>query len=209
MSVLNDRVELTIGDDACDPKQATAVANKMGSGKGGDLGGLAGADAHCQALAQAVGAGSKTWHAYLSTQARNGQPAVNARDRIGTGPWFNAAGAQIAANVVAVRPWEVRACRRHHVLRLGLELDRPLPHGRWGVNGPASDDRPGALHHLVGDAAPQHRPVLVHETGEEVMGLIIGDALAMIDTPVQCDVDGEGQKSHGEDCMVIARRTAR
>src|SRR5579871_4562643 len=54
-----------------------------GSGKGGDLGGMAGADAHCQTLATAAGAGNRTWHAYLSTQARPGQPAVNARDRIG------------------------------------------------------------------------------------------------------------------------------
>jgi hypothetical protein len=59
-------------------------------GDGGNLGGLAGADAHCQALATAAGVGDKTWRAYLSTQARPGQPAVNARDRIGTGPWFNA-----------------------------------------------------------------------------------------------------------------------
>ena len=50
-------------------------------GDGGNLGGLAGADAHCQALATAVGAGNRTWHAYLSTQARPGKPAVNARDR--------------------------------------------------------------------------------------------------------------------------------
>jgi hypothetical protein len=57
-------------------------------GAGGDLGGLAGADAHCQRLASAVGAGDKTWRAYLSTQARPGQPAVNARDRIGAGPWY-------------------------------------------------------------------------------------------------------------------------
>ena len=71
----------------------------MGSGKGADLGGLAGADAHCQALASAAGAGGKSWHAYLSAQAMDGQPAVNARDRIGSGPWFNAKGAQIAANV--------------------------------------------------------------------------------------------------------------
>ena len=55
-------------------------------GDGGNLGGLEGADAHCQALAAAVGANDKTWHAYLSTQARPGQSAVNARDRIGTGP---------------------------------------------------------------------------------------------------------------------------
>ena len=59
-------------------------------GDGANLGGLAGADAHCQKLASAVGAGSKTWRAYLSTQARPGQPAVNARDRIGKGPWFSA-----------------------------------------------------------------------------------------------------------------------
>lgn len=59
-------------------------------GDGANLGGLAGADAHCQKLAAAVGAGSKTWRAYLSTQARPGQPAVNARDRIGKGPWYSA-----------------------------------------------------------------------------------------------------------------------
>ena len=57
-------------------------------GDGGNLGGLAGADAHCQRLAAAVGAGHRTWRAYLSTQARPGQPAVNARDRIGDGPWY-------------------------------------------------------------------------------------------------------------------------
>ena len=68
----------------------------VGSGKGADLGGLAGADQHCQALAQAAGAGGKTWRAYLSTQ---GSGAVNARDRIGSGPWQNAKGAVIAKNV--------------------------------------------------------------------------------------------------------------
>jgi len=67
-----------------------------GSGKGADLGGLAGADQHCQQLAQAAGAGSKTWRAYLSTQ---GAGAVNARDRIGTGPWQNAKGTVVAKSV--------------------------------------------------------------------------------------------------------------
>src|SRR5690242_21690823 len=57
-------------------------------GDGGNLGGLAGADAHCQMLAMAVGAGNRTWHAYLSTQARPGQPAGHERDRIGNGPWL-------------------------------------------------------------------------------------------------------------------------
>ena len=70
-----------------------------GSGKGADLGGLAGADRICQQLAQAVGAGSHTWHAYLSTQAADGQPAVNARDRIGKGPWQNSKGVVIAKDV--------------------------------------------------------------------------------------------------------------
>ena len=68
-------------------------------GDGGNLGGLAGADAHCQALATAVGAGNHTWHAYLSTQERPGQPAINARDRIGTGPWYNVNGEMIAPDL--------------------------------------------------------------------------------------------------------------
>jgi hypothetical protein len=76
-----------------------------GSGKGADLGGLAGADAHCQKLAAAAGAGSRTWRAYLSTPgtfpqgATAGVPGTNARDRIGNGPWFNAKGALIARDV--------------------------------------------------------------------------------------------------------------
>jgi hypothetical protein len=67
-----------------------------GPGKGGDLGGLSGADAHCQQLAAAAGAGGKTWRAYLSTQ---GAGAVNARDRIGKGPWVNAKGTAVAKDV--------------------------------------------------------------------------------------------------------------
>ena len=67
-----------------------------GRGNGADLGGVAGADEHCQSLAKAVGAGGRTWHAYLSTAASNGQPAVNARDRIGKGPWYNAKGEMVA-----------------------------------------------------------------------------------------------------------------
>jgi hypothetical protein len=70
-----------------------------GSGKGGDLGGLAGADAHCQKLATAVGAGHRTWRAYLSTQASNSGPGANARDRIGAGPWKNAKGEVVAKDL--------------------------------------------------------------------------------------------------------------
>ncbi|HUF50983.1 MAG TPA: hypothetical protein VMN60_09135 [Longimicrobiales bacterium] len=70
-----------------------------GPGNGANLGGLAGADRHCQLLADAVNAGGRTWRAYLSATAAAGQPAVNARDRIGTGPWHNARGQLIAQNV--------------------------------------------------------------------------------------------------------------
>jgi hypothetical protein len=77
----------------------TFFVTSAGPGTGGDLGGLAGADAHCAALATAEGAGDHTWRAYLSTSARDGQPALNARDRIGKGPWYNAEGLLIAANL--------------------------------------------------------------------------------------------------------------
>ena len=70
-----------------------------GPGKGAELGGLAGADRHCHALADAVGAGKLQWRAYLSTLPQGGAPAVNARDRIGRGPWFNAKGVKVAENV--------------------------------------------------------------------------------------------------------------
>ena len=70
-----------------------------GPGDGANLGGLSGADAHCQKLADAAGSGGKTWRAYLSASAADGKPAVNARDRIGSGPWFNAKGVQVAANL--------------------------------------------------------------------------------------------------------------
>lgn len=68
-------------------------------GKGANLGGLAGADAHCAALAAKVGSTRKVWRAYLSTQAASGARAVNARDRIGTGPWFNAKRVMVASSV--------------------------------------------------------------------------------------------------------------
>ncbi len=70
-----------------------------GPGNGAALGGLAGADAHCAALAKAAGSAITTWRAYLSAKAADGKPAVNARDRIGTGPWFNQAGVQVAKDL--------------------------------------------------------------------------------------------------------------
>jgi hypothetical protein len=83
------------------PKNMSFFVTSVNPGRGGDLGGLEGADRHCQALAQAVGAGGRTWHAYLSTQAaRLDDPNfVNARDRIGTGPWYNVQGVLVARSV--------------------------------------------------------------------------------------------------------------
>ncbi len=77
----------------------TFFVTSTGAGKGADFGGLSGADAHCQSLAQSAGAGSRTWRAYLSTSAAGGSAAVNAKDRIGSGPWQNVKGEVIAKDV--------------------------------------------------------------------------------------------------------------
>ena len=95
---------LSVGATAVAQPQApttTFFVASAGSGKGGDLGGLEGADAQCQRLAQTIGAGSKTWRAYLSTTPVPAQKkaAVNARDRIGKGPWTNSKGTVIATSV--------------------------------------------------------------------------------------------------------------
>jgi hypothetical protein len=88
-------VSATLAQDDEQPPM-TFFITSAGPGDGGNLGGLAGADAHCQALAEAVGRGDATWHAYLSTQGPN---AVNARDRIGEGPWHGQGGQMIAPNL--------------------------------------------------------------------------------------------------------------
>ena len=101
-SVFALAASMVLGASGASPAQQANMSffvTSAGSGKGADLAGLAGADRICQQLAQAVGAGSHTWHAYLSTQAADGQPAVNARDRIGHGPWQNAKGVVVAKDV--------------------------------------------------------------------------------------------------------------
>jgi hypothetical protein len=82
--------------------QMSFFVTSVGSGNGANLGGLAGADKHCQTLAAAVGQGTRTWRAYLSAAAAAGQPAVNARDRIGKGPWMNVKGEVIAKDVATL-----------------------------------------------------------------------------------------------------------
>ena len=79
--------------------EMTFFLTSVGRGFGGNLGGLAGADNHCQRLAQNVGRGDHTWRAYLSAPATSSSPVVHARDRIGKGPWVNAAGTRVAANL--------------------------------------------------------------------------------------------------------------
>jgi hypothetical protein len=88
-----------MAQDGAGAASMTFFVTSVGTGKGADLGGLDGADRHCQSLAQAAGAGTKTWHAYLSTQGIGGANAVNARDRIGRGPWQNSKGVLVAKDV--------------------------------------------------------------------------------------------------------------
>src|ERR1700704_2806970 len=105
LSLFASAALMSLGSSVCAqpaPPQApsmTFFVVSAGPGKGADLGGLEGADRQCQTLAQAAGAGGKTWRAYLSTQAAGGAQAVNARDRIGKGPWQNFKGEAVAQNV--------------------------------------------------------------------------------------------------------------
>jgi hypothetical protein len=81
------------------PDKMSFFVTNVPAGAGGAVGGLAGADAHCQRLAEAAGSRGKTWRAYLSAPASDTTPVVDARDRIGRGPWFNSRGVQIAASL--------------------------------------------------------------------------------------------------------------
>jgi hypothetical protein len=87
-----------VGAEASFAQDMTFFITSEGPGNGGDLGGIEGADAHCQALAEAAGAGGKTWVAYLGTELDGGR-GVDARSRIGDGPWHNAAGELIAEDI--------------------------------------------------------------------------------------------------------------
>ncbi len=103
-----------------------------GPGKGADLGGLAGADRHCHALADAVGAGKLQWRAYLSTLPQGGAPAVNARDRIGRGPWFNTKGVKIADNVADLHSDNNKLTKQNSLTETGTVVngrgDQPNMH---------------------------------------------------------------------------------
>jgi hypothetical protein len=103
-----------------------------GPGKGADLGGLEGADRHCQALADAAGSRNLQFHAYLSTIAKGGTPGVNARDRIGTGPWYNAKGVQVAASVADLHSENNKLGKDNSLTEKGAKVngrgDTPIMH---------------------------------------------------------------------------------
>jgi hypothetical protein len=113
-------------------------------GKGADLSGLAGADAQCQKLATAAGSGAKTWHAYLSTQAADGKPAVNARDRIGAGPWYNFKGVAVAKDVASLHGDTLDAAR------LGNNLSRTTVLTEKGESIKGAGDKPNQHDILTG-----------------------------------------------------------
>jgi len=94
----------------------TFFITSAGPGNGANLGGLAGADAQCQKLAAAAGAGDRTWHAYLSTSASDGKPAVNARDRIGNGPWHNARGTMVARDLAQLNGDTIELARSGNLI---------------------------------------------------------------------------------------------
>ena len=112
---------------AAQPAQAqsastTFFVTSIGPGKGADLGGLEGADKYCQTLAAASGATAKTWRAYLSAQAADGKPAVNARDRIGAGPWYNSSGDLIAPHLAALHGSQSKLAKDTAVTEIADEV---------------------------------------------------------------------------------------
>jgi hypothetical protein len=110
---------IAIAQQTPPPQPMSFFVTSVGKGSGANLGGLAGADAYCQSLATAAGRGAATWHAYLSTQ---GAGAVNARDRIGTGPWSNQRGQRIAQNVGELHGDTIEQARLGNALGKQLSL---------------------------------------------------------------------------------------
>src|SRR5436190_4627757 len=151
------------------PQPMGFFVTSVGVGKGANLGGLAGADAHCQALATAAGVGNRTWRAYLSTTASGNQAAVNARDRIGNGPWYNQKNVLIAQNVADLHGDVQRD--RNQIIK-----DNAIDEKGNGVRG-------------RGDTPNQHDML----TGSDSMGRSLpGDAAMMTCSNWTSETDGAG-----------------
>lgn len=132
------------------PRDFSFFVTSQSIGQGGNLGGLAGADAHCQKLATAVGFGQRTGHAYLSTQAADGAPAINARDRIGSGPWTNARGAVIARDLAQLHGDTVE------LAQLGNNLSKATATTETGEIHPGFGDKPNQ-HDIITGSLPDGR----------------------------------------------------
>jgi hypothetical protein len=155
------------------PQPMSFFITSVGKGDGANYGGIAGADAYCQSLAAAAGRGMATWRAYLSTQ---GAGAVNARDRIGAGPWFNARGQQIAANVGELHGDTLEQAR------LGNRINKTAALNEKGqpVNG-------------VGDMPNQHDIL----TGSTVEGRAYTDGMDHTCNNYSANTDGSGSVQLG------------
>ena len=132
------------------PKDMTFFVTSTGSGKGANLGGLDGADAHCQSLAKDAGAGDRTWRAYLSTQAAalNDAKFVNARDRIGSGPWQNAKGVVVARSIEDLHSASANVTKETALDEKGQPVkgraDKPNEHDMLTGSRPDGTAYPGA-----------------------------------------------------------------
>jgi hypothetical protein len=156
-------------DVSAQQNQMSFFVTSAGPGNGANLGGLAGADRQCQTLAAAAGAGGRTWHAYLSAKAANAQSAVNARDRIGSGPWHNAKGVMIARSVDEL-----------HSDSNNIKKDTALTEKGAVVNG-------------VGDTPNQHDIL----TGSQADGTLQpGDGDTTCGNWTSVAADGSGQLGH-------------
>jgi len=149
--VSNTQLPATAQSSSSAPSTSTSFfITSAGPGNGADLGGLAGADQHCQALAETAGAGDKTWRAYLSTPASDAAAAIHARDRIGAGPWYNAKGVMIAADVDDLHSENSKLGKENSLTESGAPVngrgDSPNMHDiltgsqRDGTAFPGSDD---------------------------------------------------------------------
>jgi hypothetical protein len=140
-------------------KTLSFFISSTGSGNGGNLGGLAGADKHCQALAAKAGAGTRTWRAYLST---SGAGSVDARDRIGSGPWYNAKGMLIASNVAEL-----------HSDKVNIDNDTALDEQGRPINAEGAPNR----HDILTGSTPDGRATEMTCQNWTSSG---GDATAML-----------------------------
>ena len=155
------------------PQPMSFFITSVGKGDGANYGGLAGADAYCQSLAAAAGRGGATWHAYLSTQ---GPGAVNARDRIGAGPWYNARGQRVAMNVAELHGDTIEQARMGNALGKQLSLTEKM----GIVNG-------------VGDMPNQHDIL----TGSQPDGRAYTDGMDHTCSNYSSNADGRGNVQLG------------